>query len=153
MKKEHRGQASVVEGIGLVQRLAAFGPAYTRWIGRNLPTDGISAPRLRLLAALHEQGSMSIRALTQTLNVSAQNVSVMVDGLEAQRLVQRRDDPDDRRVVLVELTKQGRIVVSDGMDTHQAAAASLFSVLSPSERAVFAVILDKLIEELRSRGT
>lgn len=140
------------DAVGLVRRLAEFGPAYMRWIGRNLPTDGTSVPRLRLLATLLEQGPKSMRSLTQALNVSAQNISVMVDGLEAQGLAQRRDDPGDRRVVLVELTTHGRSVVEEGMAAHQSAAAALFRSLSADEQAAFAAILDKLIDELRSRS-
>lgn len=140
------------DGVTLVRLLAEFGPAYMRWIGRNLPTDGTSAARLRLLAVLREQGALSIRSLTEALHVSAQNVSVMVDGLESQGLVQRGDDPQDRRVVLVDLTPKGRVVVDTGMAAHQAATAELFTCLSADERAAFAAILDKLIQELRSRS-
>jgi len=137
--------------VDLVRRFARFGPAYMRWVGRHLPEDGTSAARLRLLGTLREHGPMSMRALTRELSVSAQNVSVMVDGLEGQGLVDRDQDPADRRVVVVKLTATGQARVDAGMATHQAAVSSLFECLSEPQRGQLAACLDRLCEELDER--
>lgn len=137
--------------IGLVRRFAQFGPAYMRWVARHLPDDGTSVARLRLLAALREQGPIPMRALTTSLGVSAQNVSVMVDALVAQGLIERRNDPDDRRVVLVALTDLGQLRVDAGMARHQQAVSALFECLTTEERAHLADCLDRLVSELQKR--
>jgi DNA-binding MarR family transcriptional regulator len=92
-----------------------------------------------------------MRELTQELSVSAQNVSVMVDGLESQGLVARDQNPTDRRVVVVKLTATGQARVDADMATHQAAVSSLFDCLTERQRAEFAVALDRLCNELELR--
>lgn len=150
MKKPKK---SVSEGdpVELVRRFSRFGPSYMKWIGRNLPDDGTSVARLRLLGVLGEHGAMSMRALTRELRVSPQNVSVMIEGLEAQGLVARRSDPRDRRVALVDLTLRGRERVEAGMASHRRAASTLFDCLTEVQRAQLAVCLDRLNAELERR--
>ncbi len=134
--------------VGLLER---FGPLYMRWVGHNLPSGEVSYPRLKVLAALFEGGPQPMRALTRTLNVTPQNISVMIDALEAQGLVDRFADPADRRVTIVDLTAAGRRRVSDEMDTHRAAVARLFTVLSADEARVMETALQRLTDELARR--
>lgn len=150
-KKPKAAVAGRVASLDLVRRLARFGPAYMKWVGRHLPKDGTSAPRLRLLGILRERGPMPMRALKDELTVSAQNVSVMVDGLEGQGLVTRDHDPDDRRVVLVKLTASGRERVDAGLAAHQQAVSRLFDCLTDEQKARFAACLDRLCEELEDQ--
>lgn len=151
IRKSRGGDRERVTSLDLVRRLARFGPAYMRWVGRHLPDDGTSAARLRLLGTLRERGPMSIRALKAALSVSAQNVSVMVDGLAGQGLVRRDADPRDRRIVLVALTPLGAERVDAGMAVHQRAVSALFDCLDDGQRAQLAGCLDRLNAELEDR--
>lgn len=92
-----------------------------------------------------------MRALKEELTVSAQNVSVMVDGLEGQGLVTREHDPGDRRVVLVKLTALGRERVDAGRASHQRAVSRLFDCLDDQQKNCLASCLDRLCEELDER--
>lgn len=150
-KKPKTGTGVSVASLDLVHRLERFGPAYMRWVGRHLPKDGTSAPRLRLLGTLRERGPMPMRALKEALTVSAQNVSVMVDGLEGQGLVTREHDPGDRRVVLVKLTALGRERVDAGLAAHQRAVSRLFDCLDDEQKNRLAACLDRLCDELEER--
>lgn len=135
----------------LVELFGRFGPLYMRWVGANLPADGVSYPRLKLLAALYEGGPQSMRSLTRSLGVSPQNVSVLIDALETQGMIERRADPDDRRVTIVRLSAGGRRTVADEMAAHRSAVAELFVELGADEQRQLERTLQQLIEALERR--
>jgi len=62
---------------------------------------------LRCLEEFAQQQDISVKVLTQRLGVSASHVSHLLDRLEGMRLIKRRIDPEDRRVVLVSRTARG----------------------------------------------
>jgi DNA-binding MarR family transcriptional regulator len=72
------------------------------------------------------------------------NVTQLVDRLEADGLVRRTNDPDDRRVTLASLTDKGRksyILAQGVVDQHE---QEILSVLSPKEAAALVRVLREL---------
>ena len=60
-----------------------------------------------VLGRLDRQGPQSVSDLAQVERVRPQSMAQTVGDLEADGLVSRRPDPDDRRRALVELTEEG----------------------------------------------
>jgi DNA-binding MarR family transcriptional regulator len=50
----------------------------------------------------------TVKGLAELLNVSKPAITRAVDRLEFEKLVERKDDPDDRRSVLIAITKPGK---------------------------------------------
>jgi DNA-binding MarR family transcriptional regulator len=67
----------------------------------------LSPMGLKLLYMLEPGTEPPMSALAETLFCDASNVTGIVDRLEARGLIERRDDPKDRRVKLIALTPQG----------------------------------------------
>jgi len=70
----------------------------------------VSPMGLKLLYKLEPAAASSMRALADTLFCDASNVTGIVDRLEARGLIERREDPGDRRVKLIALTAEGEDV-------------------------------------------
>ena len=70
-----------------------------------------------VLGRLDREGPQSVSDLAATERVRPQSMAQTVGDLEADGLVNRRPDPDDRRRFLVELTDEGRGVL--GADRRQ----------------------------------
>ena len=70
------------------------------------PLD-LSLPQYRVLALLAD-GSTASSVLARRLAVSPPSVTAVVDGLVARGLVERRDDPEDRRRLTLLLTRDGK---------------------------------------------
>jgi DNA-binding MarR family transcriptional regulator len=68
------------------------------------PEAKLSGPRLRVLFAVKEAGSLRMGDLAAQLGVAARTVTDLVDGLEKEGLLMRRPDPRDRRATLIELS-------------------------------------------------
>jgi DNA-binding MarR family transcriptional regulator len=72
---------------------------------------GLSLPQSFALQQLNPEGRPeSMRALAQCLQVDPSAITGLVDRLEAKGLVERRPDPDDRRVKALVLTPRGKRV-------------------------------------------
>ena len=75
-------------------------------------------------------GAMAVSQVAATLGVSAAAATGMVGRMEERGLVRRERDANDRRVVLVALTPQGRAALAD---IGQRGRVSLARVLSRLE--------------------
>ncbi len=67
----------------------------------------VSPMGLKLLQVLEPGAEMPMSALAERLFCDASNVTGMVDRLEVRGLLERRDDPGDRRVKRIALTDEG----------------------------------------------
>lgn len=74
---------------------------------------GLTMSQLRVLHILNADPGMTAGNLAERLGVRPSTVTGIVDRLVKQDLVERRADPDDRRVVRNLLTVRGTEVLSD----------------------------------------
>ena len=97
---------------------------------------GGSLPRFDLMAQLdrHPEG-LKMRELSERLMVTGGNVTGLTDRLVAEGLVERRDDPDDRRACTVCLTREGRRQFRVMAREHERWVATLFEGLDAGAQA------------------
>jgi DNA-binding MarR family transcriptional regulator len=74
---------------------------------KSLAKEGLTGSRAHLLWVLRERGPLTQRELAEALQVSARNITGLVDALVATGFVTREAHPTDRRATLVSFTKQG----------------------------------------------
>jgi DNA-binding MarR family transcriptional regulator len=112
----------------------------------------LTPARLSLLMALYLCGDQALTssALGELLVVSPGNITGLVDGLAADRLVRRVADPSDRRAVVVELTARGRRFVRWLAPLHFRVIRSLMSGLSKAQARSLAGLLDEVRKQIRS---
>ncbi len=91
-------------------------------------------PRFDVAAALYRQpGPMKMSDLSKLLLVSNGNATTVVDRLELEGKAQRVADISDKRVVLVELTQEGRTWFQEIAEAHEAEVNQLFSGLGDDD--------------------
>src|SRR5262245_14835305 len=81
--------------------------------GARLVKLGISMTHLHILTMLKHHGSMPMSRIADLLEISFSNATGLIDRLEDRGYVQRVRVPDDRRVVLVELTPAADAVLEE----------------------------------------
>ena len=84
-------------------------------------------------ALLRIDGSISMRELATRLGGHASNATGIADRLAARGLVERREDPDDRRVKRVDLTPEG-VATRHRLTACMESARTPFARLSPAQR-------------------
>ncbi|MDQ1645004.1 MAG: hypothetical protein QOJ50_1188 [Cryptosporangiaceae bacterium] len=68
---------------------------------------GLRPRHLVALTVLRDRGGSSQQALAATLEIDGTNIVGLLNELEAERLIERRRSPEDRRRHVVELTDTG----------------------------------------------
>ncbi len=69
---------------------------------------GITSAQAYALLALPEEASLTMNNLSETMGLANSTMTRTVDQLVIKKLVEREPDPDDRRVVRIRLTANGR---------------------------------------------
>jgi DNA-binding MarR family transcriptional regulator len=111
----------------------------------RLSEVGLSLPKLAALHQLTAAGeSIPLGQLAERLACVKSNVTQLVDRLEADGLVNRTADPNDRRSRLAVLTDAGRIAYSKGSEIQKQTEQELFGVLTPTESETLHELLLKL---------
>lgn len=95
--------------------LYAASTAMTRVYRPLLEELGLTYPQYLVLLVLWEKGSIRLGEIADDLELATHAVSPIIDRLDQAGLVRRVKDPDDGRAVLVELTKAGRNLESEGV--------------------------------------
>ena len=141
--------ASATPRLRLVELLWSFGPAFQRFSESLMTDKKLSSQRLRILGSLHERGPRIMSDLKEELGVTATNITALVDALEEDGLVVRRQHPTDRRATMIELTSKAKNELSLGCTAYKNRVAELFEVLSDSECKELSKSLEKLWERLQ----
>lgn len=95
--------------------LYAASTAMTRVYRPLLEELGLTYPQYLVLLVLWEKGPIRLGEIADDLELATHAVSPIIDRLDQAGLVRRVKDPDDARAVLVELTKAGRNLESEGV--------------------------------------
>lgn len=74
--------------------------------------QNITVKQLKVMLILSQQGAVTVTALAHRLGVHISTVTGILDRLVQQKLVQREEDPGDRRHVVSRLTPSGEDVLN-----------------------------------------
>lgn len=113
---------------------------------RNLP---ITPDQFRVLTFLWQQDGRSQQELAVFSNRDRANVTRLIDILEREGIVERRDDEYDRRVFKIHLTKKGRDLEGDATICAQQAIKDALKGISKEDIEICMSVLKKSIENLR----
>ncbi|MQY02385.1 MarR family winged helix-turn-helix transcriptional regulator [Actinomadura macrotermitis] len=96
------------------------------------------APRhLSLLAYLLFDGPMPVNALAARLEVAPATVSLMVGDLSRQGILERREDPADRRRTIVSIADARRPAIEGWLAQGAVAWRKALEPLTPGQRRMF----------------
>ncbi len=110
----------------------------------QIRTFGLTQAQFGALECLGHLGSMTIGELCRKQLVSGGNMTVVVDNLEREGLVERLRTRKDRRVIVVRLTARGGRRFEEIFATHARHVARVASVLSAQEQRELGRLLKKL---------
>jgi MarR family transcriptional regulator, 2-MHQ and catechol-resistance regulon repressor len=98
-----------------------------------------------VLEALLHLGPLPQRQLAEKILRSHGNVTLVVDQLEKRGLVRRARGDTDRRMMLVQLTEEGRALVSGVFPAHAAHVADELSRLTEEEQRALGQLCRRLL--------
>jgi DNA-binding MarR family transcriptional regulator len=129
---------------GLFALLHAAGAAQDQ-VEAALNTIGLSLAKLAALRVLHESGeSLPLGQLADRLSCVKSNITQLVDRMEADGLVTREPDPNDRRSRLAVTTASGKKACEAGTRIQERTERELFGDLNADEARQLSALLAKV---------
>ena len=106
---------------------------------------GLSMPQLGILMQLHYRGNCGISDLSERFDITNAAASQLVDKLVQSGLIQREEDPHDRRVKRVDLTEKGQELIRQSTEKRYRWLEDVARKLSPEDREQVHEALDILV--------
>jgi DNA-binding MarR family transcriptional regulator len=129
----------------LIQALMRAGKYTEMQLDAALASTGLSAAKWNALRHLiNAGGQLPLGQLAAKLSCVKSNATQLVDRLEAENLVCRLPDPDDRRSVRAEITAGGRRAYEMGQRVVEEFEQQLLEDYSLEERFVLNRLLTRL---------
>lgn len=95
---------------------------------------GLSMPQFGILMQLHYRGNCGVSDIGDRFDITNAAASQLVDKLVQSGLIQRAEDPNDRRAKLLNLTDKGRDLIRQGIEQRYRWVDQLAGKLSAEER-------------------
>lgn len=105
--------------------------------------DTVTLTQFRALVIIASRGPLHLAGLAEAMQVHPSNATRTCDRLVAIGLVDRRDNPADRRHLLLTLTDAGRELVDGVMQRRRAAIMEILQRMPARDRAQLAAVLTR----------
>jgi DNA-binding MarR family transcriptional regulator len=115
-----------------------------RLVSNALASGGLGKHHFRVLVALDDEGPSSQADIGRAIMLDRSDLHAVLNQLEADGLVERAPDPDDRRRNVVAITPDGRSTLRRLDKRVIAAQDQLTAALSAAERAQLVALLRRL---------
>ncbi len=133
--------------MGIVGRISRLSRVHEQAIANTFSTFELGPDEFDVLATLRRSGSpyeLNPKHLRQSMMITSATMTHRLDKLEQRGLVRRSNDPNDRRGIIVHLTREGKDVVDRALAAHLATERRLIAHVSQRDQTQLAHLLRKL---------
>ena len=109
--------------------------------------NGFSVTQIAALFLIHHKGTSSVSDIGDGLEITTPAASQLLERLVQQGLVVRSEDPNDRRLRQIALSKQGEVVLQEGLQARQKWLEDLVKLMSPGEQEQVIAALNIMLEK------
>jgi DNA-binding MarR family transcriptional regulator len=113
---------------------------------------GLSMSQLGALLHIHHEVGGGVTGLGDKLGVTSAAASQMLERLVQQELIQRTEDPVDRRVKQLVLTEKGNQAIKESIHAREEWLNELAKTFSEGEKAQVVTALNILIDKAKQLG-
>ncbi len=123
----------------ILDELGSHSPAQAMRNMRHWPGGRLSLVHLNVLIVLEADGPLPMRGLAEAMDVSQASATGIVDRMEQRGLVERQRDAEDRRVVRVAITDEGRQLVAGMANERREHLAQMLGEFTDDELQAFLI--------------
>jgi DNA-binding MarR family transcriptional regulator len=113
----------------------------------DLEKQGLTPPQFYVLATIGYAGGLPFGEIGAKMMVTVSNLTGIVDRLEEKKLVLRKRDERDRRVVHVVLTEKGARLYKSTIPLFETSISEVFAPLEKIEQKELSSLLRKLNQD------
>lgn len=116
-------------------------------LDNDLQKAGLTPPQFYVLATIGYAGGLPFGDIGAKMMVTVSNLTGIVDRLEEKKLVLRKRDEHDRRVVHVVLTDKGAKLYKSTLPLFEKSVSEIFTALDGAQQKELSALLRKLNPE------
>jgi len=116
---------------------------------RFMNATGLSFSQINVLMGLFHHGSAGVSEIGEKMGVTNAAASQSIDKLVQMGLIERTEDPDDRRAKRLELTPKGRDLIEKGVEARMKWIEGITDALTPQQQSMVISALTLLNEAAR----
>ncbi len=134
--------------MGVIGRMSRASSLLDRSIRENFASFDLQPGEFDVLATLRRSGSpykLTPGVIGDLTMVTSSAITARIDKMADKGLVKREPDPDNRRIVVVCLTRRGRELINEVIENHVAHEIELMKGLTRAEQEQLAELLRKLL--------
>jgi DNA-binding MarR family transcriptional regulator len=150
LKKRRADVLHVAPEIQFTHELRDTSRLLLRLLAVRIAKYGITLPQYFLLRQLWEEDGIGLGTVAERIQTTQPATVVIVDALEKRGLIERVRGVDDRRIVRIHLTEQGRQMRATLLEHAYDLAACSFGGMSPADAEHFRGSLRQIRENLRA---
>jgi DNA-binding MarR family transcriptional regulator len=113
---------------------------------RFMDETGLSFSQISILMRLVHRGGTSVSAVGEQSGVTNAAASQAVDRLVGLGLIERKEDPKDRRAKCLALTQKGRAIINKGVEARSKWVEGVTDALTPDQQNMIISALTLLTE-------
>jgi DNA-binding MarR family transcriptional regulator len=117
---------------------------------RFMDETGLSFSQLNVLMRLYHGGNSGVSKIGEQMGVTSAAASQAIDRLVLAGLIERTEDPSDRRAKRLALTPKGRTLIEKGIEARSQWVEGLTDALTPEQQSMTISALTLLTEAARS---
>jgi DNA-binding MarR family transcriptional regulator len=140
-------QGKMDPGAGPAFLLSQVGAHAAAQFAERLNVLGLAPADAGILRLLRMQAGLSQQDLAARLKIHPSRLVAMLDNLEKRGLVERRANPDDRRLYSLHLASGGEEILGKIGRIAREHQQALLAVLTDQERETLATLLLKIADE------
>ncbi|HKH64111.1 MAG TPA: MarR family winged helix-turn-helix transcriptional regulator [Solirubrobacterales bacterium] len=127
--------------------LSQVGIHASRRFAERIAEVDLNPPLFRILNLIDAAEGQSQQAIGAGIQVPPSRMVALVDELEERGLVERRPNPDDRRVRALYLTRKGRTALTRGREIARVHEEELTEGMSETDRTRLTKLLQKMVDQ------
>ncbi len=132
----------------LSHQIIEFYEKISSWELAVVKGSGLSPAQMHTIEIVGHAKPLRMKELAQKMGVTTGTLTVMVDRLEQNGLLERRPHESDRRSFLIDLTDKGREFFKEHHQFHLQLTKELTSTLTSDEQKQFSHILEKIMAQI-----
>jgi MarR family transcriptional regulator, 2-MHQ and catechol-resistance regulon repressor len=106
--------------------------------------NNLNITEFSVLEVLYHKGRQTIQQIGKSILITSSSMTYVIDKLEQKGLLNRIPCPEDRRVIHVELTKDGNDLMEKIMPNHHELIDDMFGFLNSNESQMLVDLLKKV---------
>lgn len=116
--------------------------------GNIFSKGGLTSAQFAVLEALYHKGDLTINEIMESILSTSGNMTVVINNLEKEALIERKPNPKDKRSCIIMITATGRQKIEEIFPMHVKDLAESFAGLEEEEKE----LLVRLLRKIRTRS-